>query len=273
MPTLIETEQLLRRLITAPDGVAAALAADADRGGELAAALARTVAPGGRLEAVGRLEIYANMYFYRLLDVLKDDYPATAAVLGETAFHNLITDYLLHHPPAHFSIGQAGNQLPEFLARHPSSEAVPFAGELAAFERALGDAVDATDAPLLGAEQLRGLSPEAWADLHLTLHPSVRLLRCEWPVHVIRERVDQQASAGRIDAAPTNLCVWRHDMLVLWRPLPEEEWLALTALGEGASFAFACEAAALALGDSTASAVLATAFAGWLEHGLLSRAG
>jgi hypothetical protein len=72
--TLTETQRLLWQLITAPEGVAAALAADGARGGSLRAHLVRTVRGDRGLEAVQRLDIYANMYFFRILDVLKEDY-------------------------------------------------------------------------------------------------------------------------------------------------------------------------------------------------------
>ena len=49
------------------------------------------------------------MYFYRILDVLKEDFPATLAVLGADNFHNLVTGYLIEYPPQHFSISYAGN--------------------------------------------------------------------------------------------------------------------------------------------------------------------
>jgi hypothetical protein len=35
------------------------------------------------------------MYFYRLLDAIKEDFPATLKILGDFEFHNLITGYLI----------------------------------------------------------------------------------------------------------------------------------------------------------------------------------
>ena len=69
-------ESLLYRLITAPSGVAEGLAQEKSlaHGG-----LARVIAGDDRLSAEERVDIYANMYFYRILDVLKEDFPATLA--------------------------------------------------------------------------------------------------------------------------------------------------------------------------------------------------
>ena len=72
---------------------------------------------------VERLEIYANAYFYRILDCLKEDFPATLATLGADNFHNLVTGYLIEYPPTEPSISYAGRHLAEFL-RHPSMRAM-----------------------------------------------------------------------------------------------------------------------------------------------------
>lgn len=270
MPSLAATQHLLRQLIAAPEGVAAALAADAGAGGDLCAMLERTVAASARLDAVARLEIYANMYFYRLLDVLKDDYPATLAVVGETGFYNLITDYLLRHPPSHFSVRYAGRWLPEFLQEHRLRDDAPAAADLAAFERALGDAVDAADAPQLDPAYLQRVPPEQWADLRLRLHPSVRLLQSEWAVQRLRQRVDRGEPPGEAEAERTFLCCWRRDREVLHRGLPEVEWRALRALEQGMRFGAVCAAAAEVCAAADAAVAVAGALGGWVSDGLLA---
>ena len=99
-PTLRRSQELFWRLITAPEGVHAGVEALSREGvmnrGEL-----DDLFQGGRtgegagLPAADRLDIYANMYFYRLLDALKEDYPRVQQALGEQRFHNRITDYLV----------------------------------------------------------------------------------------------------------------------------------------------------------------------------------
>lgn len=266
MPTLSETQRLLWRLITAPEGVAAALAADADRGGALEVALARAVRADGALDAAQRVDVYANMYFFRLLDVLRDDYPAVAAVLGDTDFHNLITDYLLRHPPAHFSIRHAGDRLPEFVATHAVSAARPYLDSLAQWERALNDAFDAADGPARTAADLAVIPAAEWAALRFRLHPSVRLLRSEWAVQDLRRRVDRGDAPQEPLQTPTWLCVWRRGLEVLHRPIDALEFDALALATGGAAFGDIC---AIADGtcDGETAPRLAAALARWLDDG------
>ena len=89
-------QSLLYRLITAPSGVAEGLAAERDLRAD---GLDAIVLGDERLSAEARVDIYANMYFYRMRDALKEDFPATLAVLGDDNFHNLVTGYLLEYPP------------------------------------------------------------------------------------------------------------------------------------------------------------------------------
>ena len=91
---LRQLQALLYRLIVAPNGVAEALADDRDP-----IDLDEVIVGDARITAAERIGIYADAYFFRLLDALKEDYPATLALLSGDEFHNLISGYLLAYPP------------------------------------------------------------------------------------------------------------------------------------------------------------------------------
>ena len=95
---LADVEARFYELVTARDSVAATVAA---RGPELRRAVEEMVAGDERLPAIARLEIYADMYFVRIHDVLADEYAKTAATLGAAAFHGLVLDYLDACRPDH----------------------------------------------------------------------------------------------------------------------------------------------------------------------------
>jgi hypothetical protein len=96
-PSLAEVEELFWRLVTAPEGVAPGL----ESLGLAPADLARVIRGDERLSSVARLDIYADMYFFRIRDVLADDFRALAHALGPDGFHALAVDYLAACPPAH----------------------------------------------------------------------------------------------------------------------------------------------------------------------------
>ena len=155
------TQHLLLKLITAPEGVEKALQE-----------FPKTVLPirgDDRLSSVERLDIYANMYFYRIRDALKEDFPAVLKILGEIGFHNLITEYLVLYPSTHYSLRNAGQHLPRFLKKHRFSKKYPYLAELAQMEWALLTAFDASDSKVLTKNELKDVAPEEWSRLNFRL--------------------------------------------------------------------------------------------------------
>lgn len=269
MPALAETQRLLWQLITAPEGVAAALAVDRERGGGiLADALARTVCGSGALDATARLDIYANMYFFRILDVLRDDFPGLTAVLGDTAFHNLATDYLLACPPIHFSIRHVGDRLPSFIATHTTRAARPYLEDLARLEAALNDAFDAADVCVQTAADLAAVPAADWGRLRLRWHPSVQLLRCGWAVHELRAAVDHGEVPDPPNCGPTRLCVWRRGFEAHHRAVDPFEFDGMSSVTDGMTFGAICAAAAEREAD--APPLLAAAVGRWVADGCIA---
>jgi hypothetical protein len=266
MPTLEQTQQLFWKLITAPEGVAAGRDAlhPSQRG--LADTLVREDA---RLSTVERLDIYADMYFYRIRDCLKDDFAAVHAVIGGAPFHNLITDYLLVHPSTHFSLRYVGRHLPAFVRNHTLGTQWPYVADLASLEWTILEAFDAPDAEPLDPDALAAVPPERWPDLRFTLTPSLHLLDVGWPVHEIW----RQAQAGEQPAEPqpvaTCLRVWRQDLRVFHRPIDAAERAALRAVRAGAPFAPVCEQIVEAHGEGEGSTRAFNLLSAWLADGLL----
>ena len=227
-------ESLLYRLITAPSGVAEGLAQEKSL---VSGGLTSVIIGDDRLSAEERVDIYANMYFYRILDVLKEDFPATLAILGAERFHNLVTGYLIEYPPAHFSISYAGNHLADFLADHPLREEFPFLADLARMERALIEVFHATDATALDAEQMRAIPPEDWPSLNLTLHPSIQTLELQWDVATILRAVEQGEEPSQPAREAIAMMVWRNRNRVYYRAIDDLEREQLAVISGGTSFA------------------------------------
>jgi hypothetical protein len=267
MPTLDQTQQLFWKLITAPEGVAPGLAALNPSGRRAAGALVRGDA---RLSAVERLDVYADMYFYRIRDCLKEDFAAVCAIVGEAAFHNLITDYLLVHPSSHFSLRSIGQHLPGFVRTHPLGEQWPYLADLATLEWSILEAFDAPDAEPLAAVTLAAVPQERWPDLRFTLTPSLRLLDVGWPVHEIWRQT--QAGEKPAEPQPAAMClrVWRQEWRVFHCETDAAEAVALRGVQQEAAFAEVCER--IAVFDSDAqNAERAVALLGqWLTDGLLT---
>jgi hypothetical protein len=273
-PMLAQTQQLLWTLITAPEGAAAGVAALAPADRSFAESLLRA---GGRLSPMDRLDIYADMYFYRLRDCLQEDFAAVRAVIGGAAFHNLITDYLLAHPPTHFSLRQAGRNLPAFLDTYAGTAPWPFLGELAALEWAVLDAFDAPDVPPLEITALQALPADQWPELRFDLGPSLQRLHVDWRVDAVLQGVQSGAApavrAAAPLAAPTWLRIWRQDLRVFHRPIDAAEAAALDAVLKRESFATVCAAVGELIGEAAGAERMVQILDTWFADGLVTGCG
>jgi len=252
--------------------------ADAPPAAEEAEALLRG---DSALRAQDRLAVYANAWRVRIQRVLRDDFPATAALAGDALFEGATRAYLAVHPTRSFTLRDAGEAFASFLAGHPDAAAVraaaPLAPELARLEWAFVEAFDAPDAPVLAREALAAVAPEAWAGLRLETTPSLRLLQLAGPAQRVKQACDADgAEAAREVAAalppePTRVRVWRRDERVFHRAMDAAEADALGAVVRGEPFGRVCERVARHVGDEAAPARAAACLEAWLEDGLLSR--
>jgi hypothetical protein len=240
----------------------------AARGPEARRLVEQIIDGATRLSAEARLEIYADMYFARLRDVLRDEYPKTLVLLGAWAFHDLVADYLLACPPSHPSVRELGARLPAFLAEHRLAADRPWAAELARLERARLELFDGPDAEPLTIEWLRACPPERFAALPLRLVPSHALLAPRFDVTALWRADDPAAVAP--PPASVALLLWRRDRDVLHRGADDEEsaWLRRLSVGEVA-FEALCADLAHGRSDEQAAARAFELVGRWATDGLL----
>ncbi len=268
MIRLKNLESLLYRLITAPSGVAEGLAAERDLD---AAALGAIVLGDDRLSAEARVDIYANMYFYRLRDALKEDFPATLAVLGDDNFHNLVTGYLLEYPPSEPSLYYCGRYLPTWLRDHPLREGAPFIADLAALERAIVEVFQGPDAAAVEPDALRAIAPVDWPAMKLKIQPSAQILALDWQVSDLLRAVEEDRPWIPASRAVVKVLVWRRNARIFHRDLETAEADALDAASGDATFAEICARVAANANTQDPVAAMNRMLARWLSDALLAR--
>jgi hypothetical protein len=230
-------------------------------------ALTRVVTPTAALDPAGRVEIYQTMYFWRLYEVLREDFPKTHEALGDE-FEQLARDYVVAHPSEHPSVRHLGARLPGFLATHAMARARPWLADLARLERARVDVFDAPDATPLVATDVRAIPPDAWADLRFDLVPALDVIRSAWPLHEV-----WATPSGQPESGAAVLRIWRHEFVVFHTAMDAIEDDAFAAVRDGRSFGDVCGAVAEHVAPETAAAEAGALLARWIEDGLVARAG
>ena len=276
--SLADLQSLLYRLITSPAGAEEAAAHEPMLQG---CGLEGVIAGDEGLSAGERVRIYANAYFYRLHDILKEEFHCTYTVLGDVNFHNLITAYLVEYPPTEPSVLYAGAQLPRYLQSINSFAGIPisqwpFLADLARLERVCLEVVHGVDAATLDESWLRQLTPELWPSLRIRLQPAAQILDVEWSVDRLMATIKdgrQWETPVRTSAA---ILVWRGKSQVRYRCLEPGERAALRVAASGSDFAAMCTALNNDLESLAAitelPGIINRMLSGWVRDGILSTA-
>ncbi|MCY7388193.1 MAG: DNA-binding domain-containing protein [Burkholderiales bacterium] len=230
------------------------------------------VMDGPRLDALGRLDVYATGYQLRLIEILDADYPALHVLAGDDLFDQLARAYIAAHPSVFPNARWFGLHLPQFLAGDAAFSAQTVLAEMARFEWAMNLAFDCTDDPILDIAELASLPGEAWSTVDFQLHSSMQRVELAWNVPAFWQAVTR-AEDPPIPAQSPNAAawmVWRRELTIYFRSLETDEAAALEALQGGGNFARICEI----LCDwhepgqvpTTAMALLKR----WIDEGLIS---
>jgi hypothetical protein len=269
VPKLADIQRSLYRLIVSPSGVENALKLS---GKSSCLPVISMIRSEGRLSAVERLDIYANMYFYRLLEAIKQDFPTTLRIVGDVNFHNLLTQYLIDFPPEHPSINEASRHLAAFADHSSVAREFPFLPDLIRLERALVEAFLSRDAEPLTPQRLHGIPVSKWGLLRFGLHPAVQLLSCEWRVDDLVRAIQAGRAPDKTVLSASTILVWRHDFAVSYRAIDRIEARILRTLCSGQEFELACDAIKTS-NENVSPETMSNMLLCWIGDGILVAVG
>lgn len=212
--------------------------------GRATAPPASVVLPSRHLSPKRRVAIYADMYFTRLLDCLREDYPAVAALAGPKGFERLARAYLARHPSRHYSLSFLGQRLPRFLRDRVPVRKRALLADVAELERAISEVFDAPPAPSLAPADLALVPPESWERGRVRLAPSLRLLAFDHRANAIVTACRQGKPLPGLGRERTFVAVYRKEWQVWRMDLAEPMHAVLVALQRGAPLVRALDAAA-----------------------------
>jgi hypothetical protein len=218
------------------------------------------------------LGVYKDAYALRLLEALRNDFPALYRLLGEEVFDTLGREYIAAHPSRHFSVRWFGRHLAAFLAAQAPWRERPALADLAGFEWSLGLAFDAADADAAGEADFAALAPEQWDEMRLSFHPSLHRLALRTEADVYWQAHEEEAAPAEPALLPDGIAmlVWRQELTVRYRRLDADEAAALDAARSGESFGEICALLAEHGPEDDAPLRAAGFLRGWIESGLIA---
>lgn len=217
-----------------------------------------------------RINIYADGYFARLLEVLSDNYSELCQYMGKTAFNKMAKRYLDNYPSNFRSIRWFGDKLPIFLESYMPYQKRPILAELAKFEWAIGKTFDALDSNILTIEELKNIPASSWGEMKFTFHPSVEHHHFDYNVANIWDGLlDKQIK--RAVKKHQAVLFWRNQLETFYRPLPKVDSFAICFAMNGQSFAEICDGICKFVAAESAPNIAATIIIQWINAGLISK--
>lgn len=223
---------------------------------------------GGALTREDRVGLYAEMYWLRMRDSLRTDYPFVHRVMGDAGFDVLVARHVRRRPSTHYSLGRLGADF-ERTVREAGANVPAWLADLAALEWARDEAFVAVDGPVLDLPSLAALSDETFPHARLVATSAVRLLRPGFDVLPVWRALEagEAWSELSVERAAAAVVVWRQGFQVFHVAVGDPEAKALESVLAGLDLPTVCEAFA----DAAEPVQVAfQAMASWVNEGMLA---
>jgi hypothetical protein len=185
-----------------------------------------------------RFAVYRNNVVVGLTEALKDAFPAVHRIVGTEFFQAMARAYVVTEPPRTPILLDYGAGFPDFIRQFEPATSPPYLADVASIERAWTEAYHSPEAAPLDPAAFTAVGRDQLPEIRLLLHPSVRVVRSQFPALTI-----WQMNVGDGVPAPVDLAAGGEHALVV-RPqanvevrlISRDSFKFIQALAGGASF-------------------------------------
>lgn len=195
-----------------------------------------------------RFAVYRNNVVVSLIEALADAFPAVHRIVGDDFFRAMARAYVMASPPRSPIMLDYGAGLPDFIRSFGPAAGLPYLEDVARIERAWTEAYHAPEDSPIDPGAFSEVAPDQLPAMQLELHPSLRLVRSQFPALTIWQmNIDDGVPA------PVDLAAGGEDALIV-RPvadvevrlIPKGSLEFIQALGDGRPVLGALEVALIA---------------------------
>src|SRR5262249_11467469 len=184
-----------------------------------------------------RLDIYRHTILTGLKRALRLAFPAAERLVGREFFEGAADAFIADHLPRGGYLGQDGDEFPGFLRPFRPAASLSYLGDVASLEWTVNCALHAPDETPLELSQLAVLALEDQYRVSLRAHPSVGLVRSEFPVddiwRAVLSRDDGAIAAIDLAAGPVFLLITRGEAGLEVARMEKSAWRFVEALCRG----------------------------------------
>lgn len=128
-----------------------------------------------------RFAVYRNNVVVGLIEALADAFPAVHRIVGADFFRAMARAYVMIEPPRSPMMFGYGAGFPAFIRSFEPAAGLPYLEDVARIERAWTEAYHAPEASPIDPSAFSAVDSE----IQLELHPSLRLVRSQFPALTI----------------------------------------------------------------------------------------
>jgi len=268
-PELTRLQRWMQEVVVHPGTVEEAIESDGAVHEIPSERLSEVVLPSHSMTSAERVGVYHGMYLMRMEEALETDYPVIRYHLGDHQFAHLVREYVERYPSTSYTLNRLGDHIPQFFLDEPGWHEAAFLHDLARLELAMTEVFDGEESPVLGAEELEAVQPEAWEEARLRPIPAFRLLAFKHAVipNLVAYHEDSPSPSPRRRASWVAL--YRRDYSVLRLELSRAEYDLLRAIVDGAPLGEALATAASSKSPRQQAKVFRW-FRTWISEGLFT---
>jgi hypothetical protein len=221
------------------------------------------IKPSQTLTPEERLQIYRSMYWLRLVDALRVDYPGLEEHLGPERFEELARLYVEHYPSRSYTLNRLGDSLPEFVAQVKGLPAPGFCVALARLELVETQVFDAAETQPVNGDAFGRV--KNWGAARFRFVDALRLVELSHPAQEFIFAMRRNEDCATPRRRRTWLAVHRRGYAVQHHTLEKAEAQLLTALLAGERLEDA-----LASSGKVSEQRLYQWFANWVAAGFIA---
>ncbi|MFB9267441.1 DUF2063 domain-containing protein [Bradyrhizobium erythrophlei] len=195
-----------------------------------------------------RFAVYRNNVVVGLIETLKDAFPAVHRIVGADFFQAMARAYIMVEPPRSPILLDYGTGFPDFIRQFEPAAVLPYLADVARIERAWTEAYHAPEAFPIDPGVFAAIAPDQLPAIRFSLHPSLRLVRSQFPALTIWQMNGVDGVPGPVDLAAggEDVFVIRPMADVDVRLIPKGSLEFIQALADGETVLAALEAALVA---------------------------
>ncbi|MEQ8228089.1 MAG: DNA-binding domain-containing protein [Rhodospirillales bacterium] len=138
--------------------------------------------PDGLTGDSARFNVYRNNVAVGLRDILGETFPVVRDLVGDEFFSAMARAFGQVSPPRSPVLIEYGGGFADFIDGFEPARPLPYLADVARLEWAWHESYHAADAEPMSIDVLTDRNPSDIENLHFQVHPSLRLMRSDWPV-------------------------------------------------------------------------------------------